>query len=249
MTTNTIYSAYDSFARVMNEDWGTEDSEAVLPDVEALFLKHLPQQSSILDLCCGTGHLARKLQDKGYQVTGIDGSSELLRYARDNAPQSKFIVDDARYFKLPASFNGVISTNYGLNHITKLEELTWVFQNVYTTLLSNGLFVFDLRLDKFYKKDNWNNSLIGNVQDEYAWALKRIYNPEEKIGNIYITIFELTNNNWKRSDLTWSVKGYDLEEVIFALQTVGFKNINYYNQEDISAHTKEANILYFVCHK
>ena len=45
---------------------------------------------------------------------------------------------------------------------------------------------------------------------------------EERIGDIYITIFESTNNNWKRSDITWSVKGYYLEEVITALQVASF---------------------------
>lgn len=248
MTTTITYSAYNSFARIINEAWGPEVSETVFPDLEQLLFKYFPQSASILDLCCGAGHLVQKLQNRGYRVTGLDGSSELLRYACQNAPNSKFILDDARYFKLPDSFDGVISTDYGLNHITTLEELTTVFQNVYTALKPNGLFMFDLSLDRRYQGD-WNNSLLGDVQEEYAWALKRSYNPEEKIGDIYITIFELTDNNWQRSDLTWSVKGYHLEEVIYALQTVGFKNINYYNQEDISSHTKEAKILYFVCQK
>lgn len=248
MTLTTTYSAYNSFARIINEDWGPDVSETLFPDIEKLLLKHLSQPASILDLCCGAGHLARKLQGKGHQITGIDGSSELLDYACNNAPNSKFILDDARYFKLPASFDGVISTDYGLNHLIKLEELTKVFQNIHTALKPNGLFMFDLSLDKRYR-GNWNNSLIGDVQDEYAWALKRSYNLEEKTGEIYITIFELTDNNWKRSDITWSVKGYFLEEITIALQNVGFVDINYYNKEDISADTKEANIVYFVCHK
>ena len=136
MTATNTYSAYDTFARIFNEAWGIEDSEAVLPDLEKLFLQHLPQKASILDLCCGAGHLAQRLQDREYQITGLDGSSKLLRYARENSSKSKFILDDARYFKLPASFDGVVSSNYGLNHVTTLEELTNVFQNVYKALAS-----------------------------------------------------------------------------------------------------------------
>jgi SAM-dependent methyltransferase len=248
MTLTTTYSAYNSFARIINEDWGLDVSETLFPDIEKLLLKHLSQPASILDLCCGAGHLAKKLQNEKYQVTGIDGSSELLDYARNNAPNSKFILEDARYFKLPASFDGVISTDYGLNHLIKLEELTKAFQNVHAALKPNGLFMFDLSLDQRYR-GNWNNSLIGDVQEEYAWALKRSYNLAEKTGEIYITIFELTDNNWKRSDITWSVKGYYLEEITIALQNVGFVDINYYNKEDISADTKEANMVYFVCRK
>ncbi len=108
--------------------------------------------------------------------------------------------------------------------------------------------MFDLSLDKRYR-GKWNDSLIGDVQDEYAWALKRSYNLEEKTGEVYITIFELTDNNWKRSDITWSVKGYYPEEITIALQNVGFIDINYYNKEDILVDREEANMVYFVCRK
>ena len=226
MTENTIYSAYDSFARVINEKWGP-NVKAKLPDVKKLFIKHVPQQSSVLDICCGTGDLAQKLQDQGYQVTGLDGSSELLHYARDKAPQSKFILDDARYFKLPASFDGVICTNFGFNHITKLEDLTLTFDNVYEALLPNGLFVFDLRLDEYYK-GSWNKSILGDANNEYAWTLIRFYNQKTKIGNIYITIFDPADNSWKRSELNWLVKGYVLQEIVSALKDVGFTEVNYY---------------------
>lgn len=248
MTATATYSAYDSFARIINENWGIEVTETLFPDIEELFLKHLPHQASIFDLCCGAGHLAKKLQNKGYQVTGLDGSSKLLNYARHNAPNSKFIFDDARYFKLSSSFDGVVSTDYALNHVTQLEELTCVFRNVYTALKPNGLFMFDLSLDKRYR-GSWNDSMLGDVQDEYAWALKRFYDLEAKIGDIYITIFELTDNKWQRSDTTWSVKGYCLKEVLFALHNVGFIDTKYYNAEDILADTEEANIVYFICQK
>lgn len=227
MTENNIYSAYDAFARVMSEDWGPRCVKAKLPNVKKLLLKHIPQNSSILDICCGTGELAENLQNQGYQVTGLDGSSELLHYARIKAPQSKFILEDARYFKLPASFNGVICTNFGFNHITELEDLTLTFKNVYEALLPGGLFVFDLRLDECYR-GSWNGDILGDASDEQGWTLIRFYNQETKIGNIYITIYNPVDNSWKRSELNWFVKGYGLQEVTSALKEAGFTDINHY---------------------
>lgn len=57
---------------------------------------------------------------------------------------SEFIFDDARFFKLPSTFHAIVSTNYGLNHVIKFEELLCVFQNVYESLLVNGLFMFGI---------------------------------------------------------------------------------------------------------
>lgn len=248
MLSSTRYFAYDSFARIINETWGPDVSESLFPDIEQLLLKHLPQSAQILDVCCGAGHLANKLLQKGYQVTGIDGSERLIQYARNNAPNAKFILDDVRDFKLPSSFHGVISTDYGLNHVIDIAELTKVFKNIYTALLPNGLFMFDLSLDRRYQSD-WNNSMLGDIKDEYAWALRRSYNLEEKIGTIDITIFELIERNWQRRDITWLVKGYSQTQVLSALKSAGFQKIEYYNKEDIHTGIKDAAIAYFVCNK
>jgi len=232
MLSSTRYSAYDSFARIINENWGPEVRESLLPDIEKFLLENLPQQAKILDLCCGAGHLAKKLLEKGYQVTGVDGSEKLIQYAKENAPNGKFILDDVRDCKLPSSFHGVISTDYGLNHVINLEELTSVFANVYNLLLPNGLFMFDLSLERRYQSD-WNNSMLGDIENEYAWALRRSYNSEEKIGTIDITIFELIQESWQRDDITWLVKGYSQAQILSALKTVGFKIVECYNKEDI----------------
>lgn len=248
MSSSIRYSEYDCFAKIHDESWGPEVSESELPCLEQLLLSHLPKGAHILDLCCGTGQIAEKLLKKGYQVTGLDGSEEMLHYARKNAPGVEFILDDARLFKLPSTFHGVISTNTSLNHVTNLEELTCVFRNVYAALLANGLFVFSLRLEKGYQSDWWNNSMIGDVKDEYAWAMKRVYNPEERIGKVYITIFQLVEKNWQRSDKTWLLKGYSCTEVLSALKNEGFTEVKVIPQHDL-AETREAGMVYFVCRK
>jgi SAM-dependent methyltransferase len=182
----TRYSEYDQFANIHSKSWEPELIQW-LPDIETFLRQHLPEEipenQKILDLCCGTGELAQYLQQKGYHVTGIDGSEEMLRYARQNAPESKFILDDARFFELPPTFHSVISTSYGLNHVINLEELTCVFRNVYAALLTDGVFIFDLKLDEHYKS-SWHNSALGDIKDEYVWTLFRHYNSQERIGKI-----------------------------------------------------------------
>ncbi|MBD2040235.1 class I SAM-dependent methyltransferase [Microcoleus sp. FACHB-672] len=248
MSSNLGYSDYDPLAQMYNNFWGEELAEVALQPIEQLFLQHLPEEAHILDLCCGSGQLAQKLLLKGYKVTGIDGSEKMLHYARENAPAGQFILDDARFFKLPATFHGVVSTTYALQHIMNIEELTKVFQNVYDALLENGWFVFDLSLEERFQSSSWQGLAGGDVQDNYAWAMQRSYQPAEKIGTVKITIFQLIDETWQRTDNTTLMKCYFPDEIQLALKSVGFKKISIYHAEREFAIPISGKI-YVVCQK
>jgi len=142
------YTDYDTFAWTYSKYWGADSVRHLFPVLESLLLPHLPSRARILDLCCGTGQLARALAQRGYQVTGIDGSEEMIRLVHINVPDVEFLVEDARTFRLPAIYHAVMSTYDSLNHIMSLEELSRVFRNVYACLQQGGLFLFDLNMEQ-----------------------------------------------------------------------------------------------------
>lgn len=94
------YNDYDTFAWLYNKEWGGF-ADNIFPSLQSIAGEKLFNGAKILDLCCGTGQLAKELTAKAYEVTGIDGSAEMLRYAKENAPSARFILKDARAFKLP----------------------------------------------------------------------------------------------------------------------------------------------------
>ncbi|MBG1243492.1 class I SAM-dependent DNA methyltransferase [Nostoc sp. NZL] len=247
MSATTLHLNYDIYARIYNDRNGQSLCEMGLQPLEKLLLPHLSPGAHILDLCCGTGQLAQQLNLKGYKVTGIDISEGMLDYAQKNAPDVEFIQDDARFFELPAIFDGVISTSDSLNHVMSLEELTRVFQNVYAALQENSLFVFDLNLEERYKTDWWNGSIVGDIKEDYAWAARRSYDPEEKISQTQVTIFHLLNGNWQRADTNLLGRCYSRTEVQAALESVGFTDIKVYDAElDFDIHDWGPGKAYFV---
>ena len=49
-----------------------------------------------LDAACGTGRHAAHLAERGHDVTGVDGSPEMLDLARDRVPETRFLEGDLR---------------------------------------------------------------------------------------------------------------------------------------------------------
>ncbi len=63
----------------------------------------------ILDLGCGTGHLADRIAGAGADVIGIDSSASMIEQARRNYPHLRFEVADAMEFRFPGPFQAVFS--------------------------------------------------------------------------------------------------------------------------------------------
>jgi SAM-dependent methyltransferase len=49
-----------------------------------------------LDAACGTGRHTAHLLERGHEVTGVDGSPEMLELARARAPEARFLEGDLR---------------------------------------------------------------------------------------------------------------------------------------------------------
>lgn len=62
--------------------WDKGSRKDIVPFIE----KHLAKGSNILDIGCGDGYGALKLQQAGYVVTGTDISSEMIQIAKKKRP-------------------------------------------------------------------------------------------------------------------------------------------------------------------
>lgn len=72
-------------------------------EVSILRLLCLSPESSLLDVGCGNGALARAIP-KNIKYLGIDASQTLINQAQDKNPNHKFIVVDAQKFFAPETF-------------------------------------------------------------------------------------------------------------------------------------------------
>lgn len=224
MPVHEPYGTYDIFAWFYNEGWGSDFHEQAARVFDRHIFPKLPAGARILDVCCGTGDLSAILATRGYKVTGIDGSEEMLRYARKRAPGAEFLQADARHFSIGGSrFDAAVSTYDSLNHILEPEELECAFESIAAALAPGGILVFDLNTEGSFK-NSWQGS-YGIVNDTAAGITRASYDSEAKIGRVDLTMFRLVEGVWQRSDVSVLERCYEVEDVTASLGRAGFVQV------------------------
>lgn len=244
MPTDESDSDYDAFAWFFNKHWSREIPEQMLVAIERVLLPRLPLAARLLDLCCGTGQLAALLIKRGYSVTGIDNSEEMLRYARRNAPAAHFVKADARTFELTDSFDAVVSTFDSLNHFLSLDELAAVFRQTRRALAPAGWFLFDMNVERGFLS-HWRD-YFAIVEDGEACLLRGEYDPEQRLGRYEITMFRRRGKYWQRADTTISERCYEPKQIERELKKAGFDELLVFDAEADLGLTDHTGRIFFL---
>jgi SAM-dependent methyltransferase len=224
------------FARVYNTKWSNFALQ-VAPLIQAFYesTQNGKENKSLLDVCCGAGHLAVHFLEAGYSIVGIDLSEHMLHYAKENTArfvetgQAKFIRADASNFTLGDHFGLVVSTFDSLNHLESEQALADCFRCVYA--VCDGYFIFDLNTRRGLRR--WNSIYVNETSEDALIITRGICDEENNRAWTRITGFiETSDGLYERFDENAFNSIFDLDKVKAALLDVGFKQVHF-------AHVKE----------
>lgn len=144
MTPDIFGAAYADAYTTLYRD---KDYAAECDFLESTFRQSGVAPREILDLGCGTGGHAIILAQRGYKVTGIDRSPDMLRIARARAQDAEVTIDfhqgDIRSFTSESRFDAVISMFAVMSYLTENDDLAAACSTAYRHLRVGGIFVFD----------------------------------------------------------------------------------------------------------
>ena len=128
---------YDALYR--NKDY---DAEVAL--IERLVARHLGTAHSVLDLGCGTGAHAHRLAARGFDVTGVDRSGEMLVIAREKDSTAQFVGGDVQSVRLHRTFDVALMMFAVLGYQTTDQAVYDALTTVRAHLHADGLFIADI---------------------------------------------------------------------------------------------------------
>ena len=155
------------------------------------------QINELLELGCGSGHLAQLLMKKGYKITGIDRYDEMLDIARRRLPEVQFVQQDIRNLKFNRKFDGIIAMGRMFTYMTTNEDIEQSIHSIAGCINPDGIFLFD------------------NFSAPHF--IKNFKEKEEKIHEVNLVhrkIKRISNNTWHLKHgvtFNWHAK-YQIEE-------------------------------------
>ena len=97
---------------------------------------------TILEIGCGTGMLARRFINHGYDYLGLDLYDEMLEIARTEVTSGNFIQGDMRSLSFHQQFDSVLITGRSISYVTENQGILDTLTGAYNALKENGLLIF-----------------------------------------------------------------------------------------------------------
>lgn len=216
--------------------------------ISDFFIKHGIDKGNILDLACGTGSFTKEFLNKGYSLTGVDFSEDMLTVAQTKLKGNyKLIKASMVDYVNENEYDGIICCLDSINHLTELSDVQKTFNNCYLNLKENGLFVFDVNTIYKHQEILANNTFVFDNDDYYlVWDNEAV---DEREIRILIDIFLFNGESYDRYSEEFNEYAYSIDELVTMLSNAGFSKVSIYDELSLDKYREDSERLYFVCEK
>lgn len=237
--------SYNTFALFYDRLTENADYKVRSDYISNFFSRYGNGGNSVLDLACGTGTLCSLFNEKGYNVTGVDLSSDMLTVAKAKCPDSQFICADISDFNVNEKFDFCTCTLDSINHLDDINAVKKCFLSVYDCLDFGGIFVFDVNTIYKHNEILAENTFVFDEDDFFlSWDNEALGNNRVRI---LLDFFIFNGKNYDRFSEDFVETAYSVDELVSALND--FEIIGIYDELSENAHKADSERIYFVCRR
>jgi len=184
---------------------------------------------TVAELACGTGSLARLLAERGYQVTALDLSPDMLAAAEQKCRDLPvtLLCQDMTRFTLLEPVDAVLCCLDSVNYVTRPAALRRTFQRVFRYLKPGGLFLFDAKTPLALEEADGQTYLD---EDEDLFCVWRgEYSARRRVCGYGLDLFRRRPDGaWERGSEYHEEYAYTPDELTEYLMDAGFAGVKRY---------------------
>lgn len=243
--------AYSDFAYVYDKLMYDVNYKEWADFIENIFKTYNLKPSLFLDLACGTGSFTIEMAKRGYDMIGIDISTDMLNCAKQKSVDLKNILylnQDMVNFELYGTVDIIVSLMDSVNYILHKKDVKKLLKNVHNYLNVGGLFIFDINTP-FKFKNILKNNVFYDVSDEITYIWQNNFDTKTNICEFDLTIFTKENNMYNRTDEVHLERCYEINDLKKMIKESGLRLLNIYGDLKLSKAPLDAQRVFFVCKK
>ena len=229
---------YQGFAELYDDLMNDVDYESWADYYTRLLSIYGIRGGKVCECACGTGGLTIPLQKRGFQMTGVDLSREMLWQAAQKARKSgialPFVQQDMRALNLHKPVDAVLATCDGVNYLLTEEDLLSFFRAAKRAILPGGALIFDVSTPEKLKNTLGNNTLFcDDGRISYIWRNR--WQEKTACVQMDLSLFVRRGDGaYDRVEEKQVQRAYTRPELRRLLTDTGFAEVSFYGRMRMS---------------
>ena len=223
-------NAYKNLAASYDRLTNDVDYESWVDFAQAILKREGLQPRTVADLACGTGSATRILARRGYRVTAVDLSEEMLTEAMDKCSDLEniptFAHQNLARLHLPRAVDMAVCFLDSLDYILDPADCEAAIRRTYRALNPGGIFIFDVNTPE--KLRAMDGQVFLDEDDDVYCVWRGEFDEETNICSYGMDLFQREGEVWHRSFEEHREYAYSIEQLKGFLKKAGFTRIEVY---------------------
>ena len=243
--------AYKNLAASYDRLTNDVDYEATVAFYEEILRREGLAPRTVVDLACGTGSVTEILARKGYRVTGVDMSEEMLTEAAmktmDMLEPPMYSCQLLQELRLPRGVDMAVCALDSLDYILDPADCKEAIRRAYKALNPGGIFIFDVNTPE--KLRAMDDQVFLDEDDDVYCVWRGEFDEETNICSYGMDLFQREGKMWRRSFEEHREYAYSQEQLTEFLKDAGFTHIRVYADRLFEAPREGEQRIYFKARK
>ena len=244
-------NAYQNLAASYDRLTNDVDYAGWVDFAQAILEREGLKPRTVADLACGTGSATRILAQRGYQVTAVDLSEDMLTEAMDKCADLPnlpvFAHQNLAELRLPRGVDMAVCFLDSLDYILDPADCESAIRRTYRALNPGGIFIFDVNTPE--KLRAMDGQVFLDEDDDVYCVWRGEFDEESNICSYGMDLFQRDGEKWHRSFEEHQEYAYSIEQLKSYLKSAGFTHIRVWADREFVAPREGEQRVWFQARK
>ena len=234
---------YQGFAEIYDELMDDVNYESWADYYTRLLSIYGVKDGKICECACGTGSMTLALFRRGFQMTGVDLSREMLWQAAQKARKQgiaiPFVQQDMKALNLHKPVDAVLATCDGVNYLLKEEDLLSFFRSAARSIRPGGALIFDVSTPHKLK-DILPSGIMFDDRPDITYLWGNTWNEKSRTVNLDLCFFlREEDGRYRRMEEHQVQRAWDQRTLKETLWHAGFRAVCMYSGTSLNPAREE----------